>query len=203
MSNNINQSNEEKIDQKILEEDNIYDTKHEYDNIRELDFPLPRWWLITFYGAIIFSFIYFVYYQVFKKDSILQDYNRQLTSLKEVKSKYLESISNINEEKMNSYINSKEMTDVGEKVYISYCLGCHGEGGKGNIGPNLTDNSFIYNDGSYAAIYPFLITGSPAAGMPAWGETLTEDDLYAVTAYLMKIKNTNHPEGKAAQGSVY
>ena len=37
---------------------------HEYDGIKELDNNLPLWWLWTFFGAIIFSFIYWLHYEI-------------------------------------------------------------------------------------------------------------------------------------------
>ena len=37
---------------------------HNYDGIKELDNPLPMWWLWTFFGAIIFSFVYFIHYHL-------------------------------------------------------------------------------------------------------------------------------------------
>ena len=33
-------------------------TGHEWDGIRELDTPLPRWWLYIFYASILVSMVY-------------------------------------------------------------------------------------------------------------------------------------------------
>ncbi|MCY4310649.1 MAG: cytochrome C oxidase Cbb3, partial [Rhodospirillaceae bacterium] len=37
-------------------------TGHEWDGIKELDTPLPRWWLWVLYATIAWSFVYFVLY---------------------------------------------------------------------------------------------------------------------------------------------
>ncbi len=37
-------------------------TGHEWDGIRELDNPMPRWWLWTYYATIVFSIGYVIYY---------------------------------------------------------------------------------------------------------------------------------------------
>ena len=35
-------------------------TGHEWDGIRELNTPLPRWWLWTFYATIVWAIVYWV-----------------------------------------------------------------------------------------------------------------------------------------------
>ena len=37
-------------------------TGHEWDGIKELNTPLPRWWVITFYLTIIWAVGYWVVY---------------------------------------------------------------------------------------------------------------------------------------------
>ena len=46
----------------IDETSGIETTGHEWDGIKELNNPLPRWWLWTFYATIAFSVGYMVYY---------------------------------------------------------------------------------------------------------------------------------------------
>ena len=44
----------------ILEEDET--TGHSYDGIREYDNPLPKWWLLVFFGTLVWSIGYFAFY---------------------------------------------------------------------------------------------------------------------------------------------
>src|SRR5690606_20197066 len=49
---------------------------HDYDGIQELDHSLPRWWLNLFYISIVFSAIYWVYYELGPGASIKDEYSK-------------------------------------------------------------------------------------------------------------------------------
>ena len=38
--------------------DELETTGHEWDGIRELNKPLPKWWLYTFYACVVWAFGY-------------------------------------------------------------------------------------------------------------------------------------------------
>jgi cytochrome c oxidase cbb3-type subunit 3 len=187
MSNKDNDNDEKLLD-------------HNYDGIQELDNPLPNWWLITFYGAIVFSVFYFFYYQIGSGPSIKAQYNENLTYHQKIKSKYLDELSKFNNEKYMMISEVEEMKKFGKTLYENNCLSCHGVNAAGDIGPNLTDEYWLFADGKPETIYPFVIKGSTAAGMPAWGEYLQEDELYAVITYLMSVQGMQHAKAKEAQG---
>jgi cytochrome c oxidase cbb3-type subunit 3 len=89
----------------------------------------------------------------------------------------------------------------GLAIYEENCLSCHEEGGKGDIGPNLTDSHWLnVKDTSPETVYKFVVVGNEDNGMPAWGDVLSKDELYQVIAYVLSVKDTNIPGGNEPQG---
>ena len=172
---------------------------HVYDGIVELDNPLPTWWLVTFYGTIIFGFIYMIHYGTGSGPTGKEELNM---AMREIESIRKSNSSGFDEKKFSALIADKSKLEAGQKVYTEKCQACHGPNGGGLIGPNLTDNSWINGDGSNAAIFNLVAKGVPAKGMPAWAEQLSEDALLSVSAFVVSLKNTNVAGGKPAQGNV-
>ena len=87
------------------------------------------------------------------------------------------------------------------KLSRQSCEACHTANGGGNIGTNLTDNAWIHG-GRATQIYRVVLEGVPAKGMVAWGPQLGDERVQSVVAYVLTLRNTNVPGGKAPQGDV-
>ncbi len=86
---------------------------------------------------------------------------------------------------LNSRDADPAKVEAGKKHFQTYCVACHGPDGKGNpaLGaPNLTNGIWLYG-GSEAQIAHSLRIGRNGQ-MPAFGETLGEDKIHLVTAYI-------------------
>ncbi|MCB9091928.1 MAG: c-type cytochrome [Halobacteriovoraceae bacterium] len=193
MSNNKNEIHES--EKKLL-------LNHDYDGIQEFNFPLPNWWLTTFWGAIIFGIGYFSYYIIFNGPDLKHEYFVNKEEIHALRAEYLAKLKKFDVNTYTSYASSPEMVKHGEYVFNMNCVACHREKGAGDIGPNLTDEYWLFAKGTPETIFPFIIEGNPLNGMPAWGELLGEDDLYAVTAYIMSIQGYPHENPKAPQGEI-
>lgn len=167
---------------------------HEYDGIKELDNPLPGWWLMTFYITIAFSVVYFVYYQVLDGPTSDEYLSSQMNQIEEVRQARIETVGEKSEEELMAVLEDEDRIEEGKSAYIKNCMACHGEKGGGLIGPNLTDDYWIHGDGGIKAIADIIKDGVPEKGMPAWKQVLQPEQIVNVAGYIYEIRGTE-PEG--------
>lgn len=182
----------------MTEQDKAMLLDHNYDGIQEYDYPLPSWWVMTFVGTVLFAIPYFIYYSMMNGPSVRDEMNSDMSKLNKVRDAYAQSLIRFDPAKYAANNDAAK----GLVVYEENCLSCHEEGGKGDIGPNMTDAYWIHADGSPEGMYEVIINGREDLGMPAWGEEISKDEIYQVISYLMSIKNTNVPGGKEPQGEM-
>jgi cytochrome c oxidase cbb3-type subunit 3 len=162
-------------------------TGHEWDGIRELDNPLPRWWLWIFYASILFAIGYWVVMPAWPSltgytkgvfgQSDRADVGRAMEALnaqrgagaKVLKTASLQQIEQSPE--LQAYALA-----VGQSVFGDNCATCHGAGGAGGKGyPNLRDDIWIWG-GALEDIHTTLQFGirsehpdTRLSQMPAFG----------------------------------
>lgn len=191
-----------KEDTKILEDEKDLVLDHNYDGIRELDHPLPTWWVLTFGATIAFGFPYWFFY-TFGKDAPTprSEMEERLSEIKEVQAEYEAKKGGFNVERYKAFVATEEGKKLGKKTFKRHCAACHGQNGEGVIGPNLTDAYWIHGKGDLKGVYQTISGGVPEKGMPAWKQSLNDDQLMAVTSYVLKFKGKNLP-GKDPQGEL-
>ncbi|MBX7195896.1 MAG: c-type cytochrome, partial [Sandaracinaceae bacterium] len=167
---------------------------HEYDGILEADNLLPRWWLVTFYGTILFSAGYWFYYEAF---DVGQHPSEQFAA---VMAERAATAVEVTPELLASLGTDSERVSAGQQLFATNCAVCHGQEGQGNIGPNLTDNAWIHG-GTAADIHTTVTNGVASAGMPPWGQTLGPQGVLNAVAFIVSIRNQNR-EGRPPQGTV-
>jgi cytochrome c oxidase cbb3-type subunit 3 len=76
--------------------------------------------------------------------------------------------------------------EEGRFLYIRMnCAYCHGFDGTGGMGPDLTDNQWRYGS-SDVDVFQTIYRGR-AQGMPAWGNVLTEDQIWKLVSYVRSL----------------
>lgn len=171
---------------------------HNYDNIQELDNPLPRWWIYLFIGSILISAVYIGYLMTGSR-SIQDNFERHYAKA----TKVTQAVESSTPQAPLEFLHDESTLADGKAVYDSRCAACHGKLGEGLVGPNLTDAHWINGDGTLEAIKTVIVDGVPAKGMMAWGNLLSEEDIMAVTSYIGSIQGSNPPNGKGPEGPRY
>lgn len=176
-------------------------TGHEWDGIKELDTPLPRWWLYVFYASIVASVIYWVLMPAWP---LANDYTRgilnwsdrrnvaaDVQTLESERAPLFERLANASTEDLARDPALQEFARAaGESVFGDRCQTCHGAGGAGAPGyPVLADDVWIWG-GSMADIEHTLRVGirsghpdARMSQMPAFGRDniLTRQQIADVT----------------------
>ncbi|CAN5925794.1 hypothetical protein BH11MYX4_BH11MYX4_38200 [soil metagenome] len=171
---------------------------HEIDGIQEYDNKLPNWWLYTLFGSIIFAFGYWFTYQTAGfAENPLAAYESEMDRLAAAAPK--RTGGPVTPEALVALSKDRGTLAQGKQIFTSTCAACHRQDGGGVVGPNLTDEFWIHG-GAPEKIYKTIAEGVPDKGMVAWAAPLGPDRVQAVTAYVLSLRNTNVPAGKAAQG---
>lgn len=183
-------------------------TGHEWDGIRELNNPLPRWWLWVFYATIAWGVWYTIAYPAWPMISGATQGYLGYSTRANVQTE-IEAAEAANAQ-INERLASVELAAIpgddelagfarsaGEAVFNTWCVQCHGREGGGATGyPTLSDDAWLWG-GSMEAIHTTVTHGirndeDPDARysqMPAFGrdELLTEEEVVQVVNYVMSL----------------
>jgi cytochrome c oxidase cbb3-type subunit 3 len=166
-------------------------TGHVWDgDLRELNNPLPRWWLWLFIITVGFGGVYLALYPGLGSNPGTLEW----TSRAEHDAAARANAARI--EKTLAVFGARDVTDlahdaaalnVGRNLFLNNCATCHGSDGGGAPGfPNLADKDWLWG-GSPEAVVATIANGR-AGVMPAWGEVLGTRGVEDMLAYLYSLQ---------------
>ncbi|MBC7283490.1 cytochrome-c oxidase, cbb3-type subunit III [Hoeflea sp.] len=184
-------------------------TGHEWDGIRELNNPLPRWWLWTFYACIIWAVGYMFFYpaipwfggatQGYLGYSSRANVVADLADAKAAQGAMLDKIAATPVEEIAG---DRELLQFaiagGSSAFKVNCAQCHGSGAAGSVGyPNLNDDDWLWG-GTIDQIYLTIAHGIRYQGdddtrlseMPAFGDILEPQQVNEVVSYVVSLSST-------------
>lgn len=183
-------------------------TGHEWDGIRELNTPLPRWWLGIFYATIVWSIGYWVVYPAWPlltgatKGVIgyasRNDITVEMAKLKAQRAAQAAGMADATPAQIKADPALFQMAMAqGKAAFGDNCAACHGVGGVGGKGyPNLNDDEWLWG-GSLDAIQQTLRHGVRVVGdndtrvsqMPAFGRdgVLKREEIVAVANHVREL----------------
>lgn len=196
-------------------------TGHEWDGIRELNNPSPRWWLLVMLATIIWSVGYWVVYPAWP--TLSGDGERggtegtmgwtQYDELKESQADIFARkaawLARFEQASFEGIRADDELlafaTAGGASAFKDNCATCHGTGGSGSAGyPNLLDDDWLWG-GSVDAIHDTIRFGVRSdhdetrySEMPAFGDMLSRDEISAIADHVLSLGagTESTPEGK-------
>ena len=191
-------------------------TGHEWDGIRELNTPLPRWWLYLFYITIVFAVIYWLLYPSWPLVSnyipgVLGTTNRtrvaddiaagQAARMQQAAGLQTATLAQIEADPKLQQIALAQ----GKAAFGDNCSPCHGSGGQGQRNyPNLTAGRWLWG-GTLEQIHTTIEHGIRApddsdthtSAMPAFGKDgiLKPEEIRAVANYVRTLSGLEPEQG--------
>jgi cytochrome c oxidase cbb3-type subunit III len=177
------------------------DGSHVYDGIVEHDNKLPLWWQLTLYGAVVFALVYWFGRRMNAIASADQLYAADVAAERAEEAERARARGTIDDDLLVTLSRDPATVTKGKALFVTNCGPCHRVDGGGNIGPNLTDAYWIHGNRPLD-LFKVVTDGVPAKGMPTWGPQLGVDRVETVVGYVLTLRDTNVPGGKAPQGQL-
>ena len=178
----------------VMANDNT--TGHVWDeDLREMNNPLPRWWMWLFVLTVVFSAVYLVLYPglgtypgAFKWSSTGQwqtEQDKAYATMAPVYAKFTAMPA-------AELAKDVQAMGIGERLFVNTCAQCHGSDARGSKGfPNLTDGDWL--GGSGAEYIGKTITAGRTGMMPPMAAAVgTADDVKNVANYVLSLSGAAH-----------
>jgi len=178
----------------VMADDNT--TGHVWDeDLREMNNPLPRWWMWLFILTVVFAAVYLALYPglgtnpgVFKWSSTGQwqtEQDKAYATMAPVYAKFTTMPA-------AELAKDVQAMGIGERLFVNNCAQCHGSDARGSKGfPNLTDSDWL--GGSGAEYIGKTITAGRLGMMPPMAAAVgTADDVKNVANYVLSLSGAAH-----------
>ncbi len=187
---------------KVMANDNS--TGHVWDeDLREMNNPLPRWWVGLFIITVIFAGVYLALYPGLgtnagalnwtSQNQYQAEMEKARVAMQPVYAKFVAMPA-------EQLAKEPQAMAIGERLFANNCAGCHGSDARGSKGfPNLTDNDWLYG-GSHDKIKE-SITAGRAGNMPPMAAAVgTAEDVKNVAQYVLSLSGSPHDSVAAGLG---
>ncbi|MBB3897737.1 cytochrome-c oxidase, cbb3-type subunit III [Roseococcus suduntuyensis] len=186
-------------------------TGHEWDGLKELNTPLPKWWLYTFYATIVFAAVWVVLYPAIPVQgwtgltgwTARGALPAQMDAERARQAPMLARLREVSAEQIAADPELRGFALAGGRVgFANNCAGCHGAGGQGATGgfPSLADDDWLWG-GSFEAIHTTISHGVRAGesdeergiAMPAFLTTgmLTQAQVNDTADFVLSLSGRN------------
>jgi cytochrome c oxidase cbb3-type subunit III len=191
---------------------------HEWDGIEELNTPLPRWWLYTFYATIVFALVYVVLYPALPMIdratagtlgwSSRGDLAREMSAADAARAGIVAKIAATDIEALPANPDLMQAAiSGGAAAFKVNCVQCHGAGAAGSPGyPNLNDDDWLWGgtltDIEYTLTHGIRWEGADqtrATYMPAFEGVVDAAQTRALAGHVLSLSGKAKPSPAGAQ----
>lgn len=177
-------------------------TGHVWDeDLKELNNPLPRWWMVLFIVTVVFSVGYLYLYPGLgsfhgslnwsSAGEVKADEDALRKQIQPLYAKY----AAMDEAALKS---DKGAMAIGERLFVNNCAQCHGSDARGSKGfPNLTDNDWLWGK-DFAVVKETIAKGRNGIMPPMGAAVGTAEDVKNVSHYVLSLSGAPH-DGVSAQ----
>ena len=179
---------------KVMASDNS--TGHVWDeDLRELNNPLPRWWMGLFVLTVIFAVVYLALYPgLAVVDGSLKwtstgQYEAEQTRAREAMAPLYAKYAAMSAEELAQ---DDDAMGIGQRLFINNCAQCHGSDARGSKGfPNLTDTDWLYG-GALENIVETITNGRQGNMPPMAAAVGGGEDVRNVAHYVLSLSDSAH-----------
>lgn len=179
---------------RVMAKDNT--TGHVWDgDLRELNNPLPRWWMGLFVITVVFSLAYLVLYPGLGSAagtlgwSSDKQYQDERAKAQAAAAPLYARFATLDAPALAA--DSQAMA-IGERLFLNNCAACHGSDARGSKGfPNLTDTDWLWGD-SLDAIKEAIAKGRTGVMPPMAAAVGSAQDVRNVAHYVLSLSGSPH-----------
>lgn len=187
---------------KVMAEDNS--TGHVWDeDIRELNNPLPRWWMVLFVLTIVFAGLYLALYPglgTYAGSLSWSSTGQYEAEQAQARAAMHTIYSRFDGKPVESLAADPQAQAIGERLFANNCATCHGSDAKGSKGfPNLTDGDWLYG-GSGDTIVQTITQGREGTMPPMAAAVGNGEDVRNLAHYVLSLSGSPHNSVAAALG---
>lgn len=179
-------------------------TGHVWDgDLREMNNPLPKWWVYLFIITIVFAFVYGAMYPMFgtfKGQLGWTSAGQHAAEVKKMEDNIAPVYAEFAKKDAVALATDPKAMAIGERLFMNYCAQCHGSDARGSKGfPNLADTDWLYG-GAPEAIKETITNGRNGVMPPMAAAVGTPEDVANLAQFVLSLSGSPHDAVKATLG---
>ncbi|MDI1271767.1 MAG: cytochrome-c oxidase, cbb3-type subunit III [Polaromonas sp.] len=179
-------------------------TGHVWDeDLREMNNPMPRWWMWLFVLTIIFALGYLVAYPglgSYKGELGWTTHGEYTDEVEKANKELAPLYAQFTAKPAEALAGDPAAMAVGERLFMNNCAQCHGSDARGSKGfPNLTDSDWIHG-GAPAKLVETITQGRQGNMPPMAAAVGTPDDVKNVAHYVLSLSGSPHDSLRSQLG---